>query len=231
MVNMDDLPQNIDELQFIGSQQKHMKRGMRCIKSNIIQSKYKSMQHLSMLRSANSFRLTPWFSHSELSPSVSVTVWILVEVKWGFTEVLRVGKDCKGGWRKCITEFGLSLEPYGIASNVLYLYILYIYIYLYQNLKFGPGKRHSAPLPWANHSEASDFGISEVDFRNACINEWKAHCSENPPICCCVSCWTWESFHSLGRFLIGYIFCNLDTKVHCEEWNRLKEQSILAKSC
>ncbi len=151
------------------------------------------MQHLSMLRSANSFRLTPWFSHSELSPSVSVTVWILVEVNSGFTKVLRVGRDCKGGWRKCITEFGLSLEPYGIASNVIYLYI---YIYLYQTLKL-QGKRHSTPNPWANQgkiqiSESLKW-ISEMlastngRHTTLLINPY---CPENPPICCCVSCCT-----------------------------------------
>ena len=150
------------------------------------------MQHLSMLRSANSFRLTPWFSHSELSPSVSVTVWILVEVKWGFTEVLRVGRDCKGGWRKCITEFGLSLEPYGIASSVLYLYI-YIYIKPW-NCK-GKGTLPHFPGPIIRKIQISESlkwiweMLAPTNGRHTTLLI-NPYCPENPLICCCVSCCT-----------------------------------------
>ena len=100
------------------------------------------------------------------------------------------------------------------------------YIYIYISISNPEIAREKAlyPKSLGQSRKDSDFGISEVDFRNACINEWKAHNSSDKSIL------PGESTNLLLRFLL-YIFCSLDTKVHCEESNRLKEQSILAKSC
>lgn len=153
-------------------------------------------QHLSMSWTANSFRL-PWSSHSELSPSVSVTVWILVEDPSEFHLIGTVAEEWCCEFVTIFLDYHIGII-YRITANVLYV------LYLYQKPEIGPGmNRHCAPLPWANHSAKGVASLlASTNGRHTLDSDKSRLLGESTNFLLCFLLGM-KSYHSLCRFMRG----------------------------